>query len=59
MAPKTPDTSEGCVSIPTTTYSIKYPEGANRTTDMLSPVAAVDEEILLECAAGYVQVKLV
>ena len=47
---------EGCVRIPETSYTIQYPDGVNRTDEMLSPVAPTDKYILLECAPGYVQV---
>ena len=46
----------GCVRIPDKSYNLKYPDGVNRTDEMLSPVAPTDKEIILECAPGYVQV---
>ena len=30
----------------------------NRTDEMLTPVAPTDQEIILQCAPGYVQVKI-
>ncbi|KAL5257729.1 hypothetical protein ACHWQZ_G012597 [Mnemiopsis leidyi] len=45
----------GCARIPETSYTLKYPDGTKRTDEMLTPVAPTDNEILLQCAPGYVQ----